>query len=105
MNLNECTYNTGGKHSVCTHQYYCIFNNRVMKLESKITELWKQYNELKTLLNSYIMGYYCPYEYDVLIKRFNIVKESLTQLLEFRTKILKKRLDGYGYEILESAEI
>lgn len=100
--MMSCNYSDGGKHSCCSHSHYCIFNKKRWALEKKITELSNQYSELKKLKNSYILGYQCNLDYDVLINQMNIVKESISKLSEFKTKILEKKVSGYGFEILES---
>lgn len=94
--LNKCYYSNGGGHSCCSHSHYCIFNEKRWELDKKINKLLKQYNSLKTLKNSYILGYYCEVEYDFVIKQLIIVRESIAQLIEFKHKILDKKVDGYG---------
>ena len=105
MNLNECNYSEGGQHSTCTHPHYCIFNEKRWMLDKKITELLKQYELLKIMKNSYVLGYYCNVDYDNVIKQLSVIKESIKRLIEFKCKILDKKVDGYGYEVLESEKI
>jgi len=102
MNLNECSYSTGGKHNVCTHPHYCIFNERRWKLEVKLTALLKEYRELKKLKNSYILGYTCNTSYDTIIRKLKLTEESIARLNQFKKKILNEEVDGYGYDGLES---
>lgn len=105
MNLNECNYNNGGKHEYCSHQYYCIFNDKRWRLEKKLTKLLTEYKELKTLKNSYIIGNYCNVDYNNIIKKLNLTQESISRLIQFRQKVLEKKVKGYGYELLESKKI
>lgn len=103
MNLNECTYSEGGKHTVCNHQHYCVFNGNRWKLEKKITQLNKEYTELKKIKNSYILGYTCNMEYDTIIKKMKITRQSITRLTTFKQKIINGEINGYG--VLESETV
>lgn len=105
MNLNKCNYSEGGGHDYCSHSHYCIFNEKRWRLEKKLTKLLKEYNELKTQKNSYILGYYCNVDYNEIIKKLNLVQESISRLIEFKQKILDNEVKGYGYEVLESTRI
>lgn len=102
MSLNKCFYSDGGKHECCTHPHYCIFNRKRDALERKLTELLKEYKQLNTLRVSYILGYYVNVEYDEIIRKMSIVEDDIKQLNKFKKNILEKRIDGYGYEVLES---
>ena len=103
MNLNECSYSEGGKHTVCNHQQYCIFNGNRWKLEKKITQLQNELEELKKIKNSYILGYTCNMEYDIIIKKIKITRQSIARLTNFKQKIIDGEINGYG--ILESDTI
>ena len=105
MNLNECNYSEGGKHEYCSHSHYCIFNDKRWSLENKLTKLLKEYDELKTQKNGYIVGDYCNIDYNKIIKKLNLVQESISRLIEFKQKVLNNEVKGYGYEVLESARI
>jgi hypothetical protein len=102
MSLNKCNYSEGGRHSCCTHPYYCIFNEKRWKLEKKITELNKEYKKLDTLRTSYIVGNYVDMDYDMIICKISIIEKDIKQLNEFKQKILNMEIDGYGYGVLES---
>ena len=102
MKMNGCNYSEGGKHSCCTHSHYCIFNKKRWILETKLTGLLKEYHRLDTLRISYILGHYVDVEYDEIIRKMNVVEDDIKRLNTFKKNILNKRIDGYGYEVLES---
>lgn len=102
MSLNNCNYSEGGQHSCCTHQHYCIFNEKRWKLEKKITELNREYKKWNTLRISYIVGNYVNMDYDMIIRKLNIIETDIKELNKFKQKILNMEIGGYGYEILES---
>jgi len=104
--LNTCYYSSGSKHECCTHQQYCIFNQKRDQLERKIRKNWLKYYELKKIYNSYLKGYYCrDIDYDFLLKKLDLVKHNISRLVQFRNKIINGEVDGYGFEILESKTI
>lgn len=105
MKLNTCYYSAGSKHDCCTHQHYCIFNEKRTLLEKKITELENEYAKWKKLRDSYMLGNYCPIEYNTIILQLDVIKQSMNELNNYKNKILNGEIDGYGYEILESEKL
>lgn len=100
--MNKCYYSKGGKHSCCTHPHYCIFNKKRGLLEKKLTELINEYKKWENLRIGYVLGHYVPFEYDEIVRKLNIIEKDIKQLNTFKKKVLDKRIDGYGYGILES---
>ena len=98
MSLNKCYYSEGSRHSCCTHQHYCIFNKKRWVLETKITSLTKEHDELNRLKNSYVVGNYVGnIEYKDIINRLEVIKEDINNLIQFKKRILGMRVEGYGY--------
>ena len=82
-------------------------NNRKIILYSGI--LAKLYGVMNILYafekikNSYILGYTCNMDYDSIIKKMDITRQSITRLTTFKQKIINGEINGYG--ILESDTI
>ena len=51
--MNNCKYNPSGKHE-CTHQHYCIFNNKRNELEHRILQVHKKLEEFKHIKHCFI---------------------------------------------------
>ena len=98
--LNTCYYSPGhDKHSCCTHQHYCIFNNNRILLETTIheleTELHKRIIDLKFIKNE---GTDNCADYKATSERITILNKDLEQLRKSRNNIIEnKEVKGYGY--------
>lgn len=96
--MNTCHYNDGSKHECCNHQHYCIFNEKRWELETKIMDTWREHDKLKRLHNSYLKGYYCgDVDYNFLLKKLDLVRHNLSRLVEYKNKIIKGEINGYGF--------
>ena len=96
--VNTCYYSEGSRHECCTHQHYCIFNEKREQLETKIMENWREYYNLKKLYNSYLKGDYIDeLDYDFLLKKLNTIKSNISRLVLFEKKIINGDVNGYGF--------
>ena len=99
--INTCYYSPGeDKHSCCTHQHYCIFNQNRIRLETDITklenELHQKIYDLKFIKNE---GTNNSADYEATKNRIRILNEDLEHLRKFRNKIIEnKEAEGYGFE-------
>lgn len=98
--LNTCYYSPGpDKHSCCTHQHYCIFNENRINLEKDITklknELHQRITDLKFIKNE---GTNNCADYEATKNRIRVLNTDLEHLRNFRNKILEnKEAKGYDY--------
>lgn len=98
--INNCYYSTGtDKHSCCTHQHYCIFNENRIRLETDITqlenELHQRIHDLKFIKNE---GTKNSADYKATKERITILNTDLDNLRKFRKEIIEnKEVKGYGY--------
>lgn len=53
VNMNDCDYDSTNKHQ-CTHQHYCIFNNKRNELEHRILQVHKKLEEFKHIKHCFI---------------------------------------------------
>ena len=98
--LNTCYYSPGtDKHSTCTHQHYCIFNENRINLEKDITklenELHQRITDLKFIKNE---GTNNCADYEATKNRITVLNTDLEHLRNFRNKIIEnKEVKGYDY--------
>ena len=98
--LNTCYWSPGtDKHSCCTHQHYCIFNNNRIKLETDIlkleNELHQRIYDLKFIKNE---GTNNCADYEATKNRITLLNNDLENLRKFRNKIIEnKGVRGYGF--------
>ena len=98
--LNTCYWSPGtDKHSCCTHQHYCIFNNNRIKLETDIlkleNELHQRIYDLKFIKNE---GTNNCVDYEATKNRITLLNNDLENLRKFRNEIIKnKEVRGYGF--------
>jgi len=95
--MNTCYYDNGSKHELCSHQEYCIFNNKRTSLETTITKLENRIKTLETTIT--LMEFdditFNITEYKKTLKKLNTTIDELNKLKKYRENI--KRGDGYGY--------
>lgn len=95
---NTCYYSPGEKHECCTHQHYCIFNNKRIALEKQITKLLNKRECLKNQLRNLLTNeYYTSANYNTTKKELKIIENDLRQLRLFQKRIFDKEIDGYGF--------
>ena len=98
--LNTCYWSPGtDKHSCCTHQHYCIFNNNRIQLETDIlkleNELHQRIYDLKFIKNE---GTNNCADYEATKNRITLLNNDLENLRKFRNKIIEnKGVRGYGF--------
>ena len=98
--LNTCYYSPGDdKHNNCTHQYYCIFNNNRIQLETDIhkleSELHQRIYDLKFIKNEGTSN--CA-DYKATMNRITILNTDLENLRKSRNNIIEnKEVKGYGF--------
>ena len=103
--MNKCYWSAGSEHSCCTHPHYCIFNNNRWDLDKQLTKLWKRYNSLLKLKNSYNLGYFTDSDYSSIISKLTVVKNDIGRLTEFKKNVLAGEVNGYGYGKVESKRV
>lgn len=55
---------------------------------------------------SFVLGYYTgDFQYDDIIRKMTIIENDIKTLNTFKRNVLEKRIDGYGYEILEPKKL
>ena len=108
---NICRYDTSVKHELCKHQHYCIFNRKRRELESRITVLENDIEDLENLNNNLLNDdilyhtrfkeYYENQDYGGLKNRvkslIRIEREELIGLVRFKGRVLDGKVNGYGY--------
>ena len=98
--LNTCYWSPGNdKHTCCTHQHFCIFNENRIRLDNDIhkleTELHKRITDLKFIKNE---GTPNSADYEATRERITILNNDLEILRKSRQKIIEnKEVKGYGY--------
>lgn len=96
---NTCYYSEGDKHECCTHQHYCIFNNKRVILEKQITKLLNKREHLKQQLENLLTEEnYTSANYNTTKKDLKIIENDLRQLRLFQKRILNKEIGGYGFK-------
>lgn len=95
---NTCFYSEGSKHDCCTHQHYCIFNDKRIALEKQIKNLLdKRLLHRQQLENLQTGECYTEADYETTKKELKIIENDLRQLRLFEHKILNKEIKGYGF--------
>ena len=64
----------------------------------KLTSLQKELDKYTSLKNSYIIGNYCPMDYELIISKIRIIKSDIKRLSDFKKKIIENEVKGYGYD-------
>ena len=97
--LNTCYWSPGtDKHSCCTHQHYCIFNNNRIQLETDIlkleNELHQRIYDLKFIKNE---GTNNCADYEATKDRITLLNRDLENLRKSRKNIIENtEVKGYG---------
>ena len=95
---NTCYYNTGDKHSCCTHPHYCIFNHNRIRLDNDIhqleTELHQRIKDLEFIKRE---GTHNAADYNQTKARIKYLNIDLERLREHRKNIIEREVKAYGY--------
>ena len=81
---NICYYSEGTKHELCSHQNWCIFNPKRIKLEETINKLTKILKKAEKQYNQQLING------DELIfteEDLEVIKNDLKNLKEYEKKV------------------
>ena len=83
---NICYYSEGTKHELCSHQNWCIFNPKRIKLEETINKLTKILKKAEKQYNQQLIN---GEELIVTEEDLIAIKNDLKNLKEYEKKVKK----------------